>query len=310
MRQKQPTYFCVWILLAIVLLFPALHVAGAQESSPLPDKTESVLPADPNVTSCARAMAVTEYSTGQLLYAKNAQQKLPMASTTKICTAATVLRLCDDLEKEIEVPDSAVGVEGSSVYLQRGEKVKIIDLLYGLMLRSGNDCAHALAVSVCGDISSFAKEMNETARLAGATDSNFVNPHGLHDDNHYTTAYDLCKIAAYAYTLPHFAEIVSTQKHTMPWADHDCPRVLFNKNKILTTYEGGDGVKTGYTKKAGRCLVASATRNGMRVIAVVLDCGPMFEECARLMDSAFAQFEPVESAVMPISVANGSAIFG
>ena len=242
----------------------------------------------------AQCMAVIECGTGRLLYSKSHETKRPMASTTKICTAITVLENCDDLQKTITVPDKAVGVEGSSIYLQKGEKVKIIDLLYGLMLQSGNDCAEALAITIGGSLEDFAALMNETAKKAGAKNSNFVTPHGLHDDNHYTTAYDLALITAYAFRNPVFAEIVSTKKHLMPWEGRDYPRVIVNKNKILSTYEGGDGVKTGFTKKAGRCLVSSATRDGMRVIAVVLNCGPMFKDCAALMDKAFAEYSLTE----------------
>lgn len=286
MRTQQSTIFCLLFVLAALLLFPVLQSAGAEEATPAATYETA--------TTSAECMAVAECTTGRILFGKNAERKRPMASTTKICTAATVIDNCADLEKTIVVPDKAVGVEGSSVYLQKGEKVKIIDLLYGLMLRSGNDCAEALAISVGGSIENFAQLMNETARRAGATDSNFVTPHGLHHDDHYTTAADLCKITAYAFRSPVFARIVATKKHTMPWEGREYPRVLINKNKILSTYEGGDGVKTGFTKKAGRCLVSSATRNGMRVIAVVLNCGPMFEDCAALMDKAFAEYEMTE----------------
>lgn len=277
MKNTQTAAFCFLILLASLLLLPTVAFAGAQE------------PGESAATS-AECMAVIECSTGRELYRKNAEKQRPMASTTKICTAATVLDNCDDLERVVTVPDKAVGVEGSSIYLQKGEKVKIIDLLYGLMLQSGNDCAEALAITVGGSIERFATLMNETAHKAGAENSNFVNPHGLHNDAHYTTAADLAKITAYAFRNPIFAQIVGTKKHTMPWEGREYPRVIVNKNKILSTYAGGDGVKTGFTKKAGRCLVASATRNGMRIIAVVLNCGPMFEDCAALMDKAFDDY--------------------
>ena len=192
------------------------------------------------------------------------------------------------------IPDCAFGVEGSSIYLSKGETASIRDLLYGLMLQSGNDCAVALAVTTAGSVEKFAALMNETARKCGANDTNFVTPHGLHDDNHYTTARDLAKISAYAMKNATFREIVSSKRHTMPWAGHDCDRVILNKNKILTTFDGGDGIKTGYTKKAGRCLVASATRDGMTIISVVLDCGPMFEECRNLMEKAFEEYSLVD----------------
>lgn len=244
--------------------------------------------------SCAASMITTEAGSGRVLYEKNADSRRPMASTTKIATAITVIDNVPDLEKTVVIPDCAVGVEGSSIYLSKGETASIRDLLYGLMLQSGNDCAVALAVTTAGSVEKFAALMNETARKCGANDTNFVTPHGLHDDNHYTTARDLAKISAYAMKNATFREIVSSKRHTMPWAGHDCDRVILNKNKILTMFDGGDGIKTGYTKKAGRCLVASATRDGMTIISVVLDCGPMFEECRNLMEKAFEEYSLVD----------------
>lgn len=244
--------------------------------------------------SCAASMITTEAGSGRVLYEKNADSRRPMASTTKIATAITVIDNVPDLEKTVVIPDCAVGVEGSSIYLSKGETASIRDLLYGLMLQSGNDCAVALAVTTAGSVEKFAALMNETARKCGANDTNFVTPHGLHDDNHYTTARDLAKISAYAMKNATFREIVSSKRHTMPWAGHDCDRVILNKNKILTTFDGGDGIKTGYTKKAGRCLVASATRDGMTIISVVLDCGPMFDECRNLMEKAFEEYSLVD----------------
>lgn len=244
--------------------------------------------------SCAASMITTEAGSGRVLYEKNADSRRPMASTTKIATAITVIDNVPDLEKTVVIPDCAVGVEGSSIYLSKGETASIRDLLYGLMLQSGNDCAVALAVTTAGSVEKFAALMNETARKCGANDTNFVTPHGLHDDNHYTTARDLAKISAYAMKNATFREIVSSKRHIMPWAGHDCDRVILNKNKILTTFDGGDGIKTGYTKKAGRCLVASATRDGMTIISVVLDCGPMFEECRNLMEKAFEEYSLVD----------------
>ena len=293
MKNKCVALFCLFTLL------------GALTALPL-----GVLPAHAATTASTSAagMAVIEASSGRLLYEKNGDTKRPMASTTKICTAITVIEHCDDLEKTVVVPDAAVGVEGSSIYLQRGERVKIIDLLYGLMLRSGNDCATALAILVAESVENFAALMNETAQKAGARNTHFTNPHGLHDDDHYTTACDLAKITAYAFKNETFAKIVATKSYATD-ADQPFPRTMQNKNKILFTYEGGDGVKTGYTKKAGRCLVASATKNGMRVIAVVLSCGPMFEECAALMDKAFEEYSlfcPLEEPVKAqIPVSNG-----
>lgn len=245
-------------------------------------------------TGSAQSMIVLERNSGRVLKQKNADKRLPMASTTKIATAITVIENTDDLERVVEVPTEAQGVEGSSIYLKAGEKIRIIDLLYGLMLQSGNDCAVALAIVTKGSVEDFAFLMNETAKKVGATNTNFVNPHGLHDDNHYTTARDLAKITAHAMSNEIFAKIVSTKKYIAPWDGKDHGRVILNKNKILSTYDGGDGVKTGYTKKAGRCLVASSTKEDMSVIAVVLNCAPMFEDCRKLMDQAYDEYDMVE----------------
>ncbi len=241
--------------------------------------------------TAARSMIVIERDSGRVLDEFNADVKLPMASTTKIVTAITVIERVDDIKKIVKVPDAAVGVEGSSIYLERGETMSVEDLLYGLMLQSGNDCATALAITTAGSVEKFAALMNETALKAGAQSSNFVNPHGLHHDEHYTTARDLAKISAYAMKNETFRKIVGTKSHRAPWQDRDYDRVIINKNKILNTFEGGDGIKTGYTKKAGRCLVASSTRNGMSVIAVVLNCSPMFEECRALMEKAHSTYQ-------------------
>jgi len=239
--------------------------------------------------SCS--MIVIERSSGRVLYERNADEIKPMASTTKIATAITVIENCDNLSKTVKIPREAVGVEGSSIYLEEGEELSVLDLLHGLMLQSGNDCAVALAISISGNTNDFVALMNNTAIKAGANNTHFMNPHGLHDESHYTTARDLAKISAYAMNNPVFREIVSCKRYTMPWSNRDYGRVVLNKNKILSTFDGGDGIKTGYTKNAGRCLVSSATRNNMNVICVVLNCGPMCEESRRLLSKAFDEYE-------------------
>ena len=242
--------------------------------------------------SSAGSMIVLEASTNRILNQQNAYSKRYMASTTKILTAITAIKNCD-VEDIVAVDKKAVGVEGSSIYLQAGEKLRVLDLLYGLMLQSGNDTAVALAIHIGGSVEKFAEMMNQTAKLAGATNSNFVNPHGLHHDNHYTTAYDLGLISTYALKDSIFAKIVATKSHTVDRPAKGWKHEIKNKNKILHSFEGGDGVKTGFTKKAGRCLVSSATRNGMQVVCVVLNCGPMFEECRALMQRAFNNYSLV-----------------
>ena len=229
---------------------------------------------------------VMEATTKRVLYADNIHEKKYMASTTKILTAIVVIENCD-LAETVEVGAKTVGIEGSSIYLEAGEKLTVKDLLYGLMLRSGNDCAETLAVYCAGSIEKFAELMNETAERIGAKNSHFVNPHGLHDDEHYTTAYDLALISCYAIQNKDFKEIVSTKNIKIPFSTHNTFRYLTNKNKMLKEFDGATGIKTGFTKKAGRCLVSSCNRNGMELISVVLNCGPMFERSKTLLRNGF-----------------------
>ncbi len=271
------------LALAACFIYTALYCAYKTT----PSVTEA------NALSSAQSMITIETNSRRILYSQNPHQRLPEASTTKIATAITVLENVKDLDKKHLIPKQAVGVEGSSIYLGYDEELSVRDLLYGLMLQSGNDCAVALAIITAGSVEKFASLMNETAVKAGAKNTNFVNPHGLHDDNHYTTAYDLAMITAYAMHNETFRQIVSTKVYKTPWKGRDYDRVIINKNKILSTFEGGDGVKTGYTKRAGRCLVSSATRNGMQIICVVLNDGPMFEDCRFLMQKAFDEYSPV-----------------
>lgn len=234
------------------------------------------------------AKVVLDRETGEILYAENANVRMEIASTTKILTAICVIEHIDIFE-EVEIPVSAVGVEGSSIYLRVGEKWRILDLLYGLMLRSGNDAATALAVLTSGDISFFAELMNETARKAGAVNSSFVNPHGLHDDAHYSTARDMALITAYALKNPIFAAICKTKTHSYVKKTKGVEEkgVFYNKNKLLTLYDGATGVKTGYTKHSGRCLVSSAKKEGRELICVLLNVYDTYGETRKLFDRCF-----------------------
>ena len=243
-----------------------------------------------NADSRNSSEIIMEVNSKRVLHAINEREQKYMASTTKILTAIVIIENCD-LEEEIVITDKTVGVEGSSIYLEAGEKLKIKHLLYGLMLRSGNDCAETLAVHCSQSIKEFAKLMNETAQKIGATNSNFVNPHGLHNDNHYTTAYDLALISCYAMQNEQFREIVSTKSITIPFTTREYSRKLINKNKMLNEFEGSNGIKTGYTKKAGRCLVSSCIRNGMELVCVVLNCPPMFEQSKQLLTNAFSNYK-------------------
>ncbi len=246
------------------------------------------------MSSSAKGMCLIEQETGRIIYSKNENERLPMASTTKVMTAITVIENCENLNEKIIVSNKAIGIEGTSIYLRKGEEISVIDLLYGLMLRSGNDSAVALACHVGGSVEDFAKMMNDTAKKIGAKNSNFTNPHGLDDKNHYTTAYDLALISAYALKNPTFKEIVSTKSHIIEATNMSDKRYLTNKNKLLSSLDGCCGVKTGFTSRAGRCLVSAAEREGMTVVCVVLNCGPMFEESTSLINSALENYKKVK----------------
>ena len=234
---------------------------------------------------------VIESTSRRILSSHNKDVRLPMASTTKIMTALVVIENAK-LDEVVEINSSAVGVEGSSIYLRNGEKLTVKELLYGLMLRSGNDSAVALAIHVGGSVLGFVQLMNEKAKYLGLNNTHFTNPHGLHDDKHYTSAYDLAIISAAAMSNPEFVKIVSTKSIYI--GEDESRRYLVNKNKILNGYEGGNGIKTGYTKTAGRCLVSSSLRNGMQIICVVLNHPDMWQDSIRLMDEAHRLYKMVK----------------
>ena len=237
-------------------------------------------------TTSAKATCVIDVESGEILFAENENAHIPMASTTKILTAIIIIENMD-LSQKIKVGNNAVGVEGSSIYLKKDEEIAVIDLLYGLMLRSGNDSAVALAISCAGSVESFAKMMNEKAKQIGAVSSSFVNPHGLDDENHFTTAKDLALISAYAMKNEIFRKIVSTKMHVVPSTNVSDVRYLQNKNKLLSSFDGACGIKTGYTKKTGRCLVSAAEREGKTLVCVVLSCPNMWEDSKNLLNFCF-----------------------
>lgn len=247
------------------------------------------------ISSNAKSMVVIEQDSGRILYQKDCEKKLPMASTTKIVTALTVLNNCKNINEEVVINDKAVGIEGTSIYLRKGEKLSVKELLYGLILASGNDAATALAYHIGKDIPTFCKLMQETALKCGAKNTNFVNPHGLDEDGHYTTAIDLAKITSIALKNDDFREIIETKNIRIRGSGgEDTYRYLKNKNKLLWTNPYCTGVKTGFTDNAGRCFVASATKNNLSIVTVVFNCGPMFEETNKLFDLAFDNYENVE----------------
>lgn len=231
----------------------------------------------------AQSAAVMDPISGRLLFDKNSSKQSLIASTTKIMTALLICERCNVLD-QMRIPKEAVGIEGSSMYLREGEKLTLQELLYGLMLSSGNDAAVALALYCCGSIEEFANQMNDKARCLGMTQTHFANPNGLDAKDHYSTARDLAILAAFAMENPVFAQTVSTKTITAG------NRFLRNHNKLLWLYPGADGVKTGYTKAAGRILVSSAERNRRRLVAVTINDPNDWHDHATLLDQGFSKY--------------------
>lgn len=239
----------------------------------------------------AKAAIIMEARTGKVLYSKNAEERKYPASTTKMMSLIVALEH-GNLNDIVTASSNAANTEGSSLWLTQGEQEKMIDLLYGIMLVSGNDATVAVAEHISGSVDNFAKLMTEKAHALGARDTNFTNSSGLPDPNHYSTAHDLARIAAYGYKNPLFTKIISTKEWIMPWPGKAFNRDLYNENKMLWLYEGGNGVKTGYTDAAGRCLVSGAYRNGIQLVAVVLDSERMWDDSIALLDYGFQQIKP------------------
>ena len=239
------------------------------------------------------AMCVMEASSKRVLYTKNENSTLAMASTTKIMTAITAIESGVNLDTIFTISPKAVGVSGTSLYLRKGERFCLRDLLYGLMLISGNDASIAIGERVAGSVKDFVEMMNEKASEIGAKNTHFDNTHGLDSKTHYTTAYDLALITSYAMQNQTFRDIVSTKTYKITNEDGKT-RYLRNKNKLLFSMDGCNGVKTGFTDDAGRCLVTSCERDGMDIVCVVLNSGPMFEESQRLIEKAFSEYNLID----------------
>lgn len=231
----------------------------------------------------AEKAIVLDAVSGRVLYEKNADERSLIASSTKIMTALVVCEQCNVLDR-VRIPREAVGVEGSSMYLKEGEVLTVQELLYGMMLSSGNDAAVALAIYCGGTVEGFAEMMNDKARALHLKNTHFTNPHGLDSPDHYSTARDLAALASYAMDNPIFYKTVSAKTVTVG------ERYLRNHNKLLWSLSGADGVKTGYTRAAGRILVSSATREGRRLVAVTIHAPDDWQDHTALLEDGFSRF--------------------
>ncbi len=263
-------------LLALVLLLPLLTLPTA-------------------ALSAAKGAIVMEPESGRVLFEKEADLPLPMASTTKILTVLLTLEQ-PDLDSPFEVDAAALRVEGSSMGLKPGDMVTLRTLAYGMMLHSGNDAAGAAATAIAGDKDSFAVLMNDRARRIGMTASNFTNPSGLSEEGHQASARDMAKLAAEALKNPDFREMASAKNVAVEFGSPPVRQLLLNHNRLLWRYPYAIGVKTGFTKAAGRCLVSAAHKDGVTLICVTLNCPDDFNAHQRAYERYFDTLERVDFA--------------
>ncbi|WP_082926869.1 D-alanyl-D-alanine carboxypeptidase family protein [Paenibacillus tuaregi] len=278
-------------MLSVLILQPSEAFAERNQETPSVPGTH------------ARAASLIDVTSGRLLYSVRGDEVLPIASLTKIMTAIVAIEQ-GRLDDKVKVGKNAFAKEGSSLYLKLGEEMTLRNLLYGLMLRSGNDAATAIAEHVGGSEEGFVFLMNAKARALGLVHSHFSNPHGLDAKTHHSSANDLAKLTAYALHNPVFREIVRTPVKSAPNPNDPWDYKWANKNKMLRLYEGADGVKTGYTKIARRCLVSSATRNSQQLAVVTLNDGDDWNDHAKLLDYGFKNY-PLKSIVQKGELVEG-----
>ena len=274
MQHLHSKRFCIYLAVFLLVLLLSPASAGAVQVS-------------------AKAAVLMDADSGRVLFEKNAHMHLPQASTTKITSGILALEK-GNLKDKVVISKYAAETAGSAIWLETGEELTVEQLVYAMLLNSANDATVAVAEHIGGNEKNFVKMMNDFAKEVGAKDTHYVNAHGLQEDGHYSSAYDLALLGRYAMKNPKFEEIVATEKKVIPWAGHEWSRVLTNKNKFIKNpelYPGADGIKNGFTSPAGNCLVASATRHGMRLIAVVMDCPGATEEVKELFDYGFSSYK-------------------
>lgn len=246
-----------------------------------------------DVSVSAGGAVLINANTKEVIFEKDSKKKMSMASTTKIMTSIIAIEQ-DNGQQMVKISDEVANVEGSSMGLKSGDLVDMNTLIYGMLLESGNDAATAVALEIGGNLQDFAVLMNNKAKEIGMNDSNFVTPSGLDDPEHYSTAYDMAILGAYAINNPRFAEISSTKSKVVSFGNPETKRTLYNHNKMLKTFEGSTGIKTGFTKKSGRCLVTSATRGDVTLVVVVLNDGNDWDDTQKLLEYGFERTKSVD----------------
>lgn len=278
--------------LFILVLIGSIFSSGCSQAAPYQPPIENLVirPDDRLPAVTARSAVIMEASTGTILYARDMDARRYPASTTKMMTLIVALER-GNLDDIVTVSDHAAQTGGSTLWLEPGQQVRLLDLLYGMMMVSGNDATVAVAEHIAGNVDDFAKMMTDKAKEIGAADTSFVNTSGLPDERHYTTAHDLALIAAYGYKNPMFEQIVSTKEKELTWTKYADGQTVRNENQMLWLYPGANGVKTGYTDDAGRCLVAAANRDGVQLITVVLDSLYMWNDSIAMLNYGFSQVQ-------------------
>lgn len=320
MKRFLPWYGILLLLLAGAMCLPLFPVELPEKEAQETLETErsllraidlSAVEANDGFSVPASSAILLDAATGSVLYAQNADLQRGMASTTKIMTALVILETLP-ADTVVEITQEMTGAEGSSLYLQAGEHLTVEQLLYGLMLESGNDAAEALAIACDGSIEKFAERMNERAKAMGLTHTRFANPHGLSASGHYTTARELALITSEAMKNGLFRKIVSTYQMQIPYQDQPGARYLTNHNPILNRYDGMIGVKTGWTTADGKCFVTAAERDGLTLIAVTLGDTNISSTHTLLLNHGFASFEAVPLQIytpIPVPLVGGTESF-
>lgn len=253
----------------------------------------------------AQSAVVICADTGKIIFGKSEREPRPMASTTKIMTALLTLEAAQNEDFNVTITDKMVPVEGSSMYLQVGQVLPLSSLAKGMLTVSGNDAANSAAITLGGSVDGFVDLMNKKAKQIGMLDTYFETPSGLDKGNHHSTAYDMALLGAYALENRAFFDISSKKRVEVPFREPNEIRTLYNENRMLKRYEGCIGVKTGFTKLAGRCLVSAAEKNNTRLVAVTLNAGDDWNDHEKLLDYGFSQVETVifdnkDYVVLPI----------
>lgn len=284
MKNRSTMTRAVIIALVAMLLLSFLGLYASADAYTRAKSTPSV---------SAKSAVLYVPDTKQVLYSKSSDERLPMASTTKIMTALVTISECE-LTDTVKIDERAVGIEGSSAYLKAGDILSVEELLYALMLQSANDAAVALAYHIAGGVEEFSELMNEKALRMGLSDTHFTNPHGLDDEEHYTTAADLAVMASELLSSPTLREIVSTYKKS--FVTETRRRTYVNHNKLLLRTDGAIGVKTGFTKRSGRCLVGAAERDGLTLVTVTLDAPSDWSDHEQMLDYGYSLIERIDLA--------------